>query len=193
MLEIVPNALPIAPPQRHTVQFYEDEASLTQTVATFVGAGLGAGDSVIIIATGEHRAAFCARLRAQSIDVEHAVADGQLTLLDARESLAKFMIDDEPDWDRFRSVIGGLLDTVVHNRRRQRVLAYGEMVDLLWRDGNRAAAIRLEELWNDLARIYSFELLCAYVLDNFYKQGDAAQLEKICDLHSESKSTEIGR
>ena len=30
--------------------------------------------------------------------------------------------------------------------------AFGEMVDLLWRDGNAKAALRLEELWNDAGK-----------------------------------------
>lgn len=42
------------------------------------------------------------------------------------------------------------------------VAAFGEMVALLWADGKMDAAIKLEELWNDLAHTNSFSLLCAY-------------------------------
>ena len=38
--------------------------------------------------------------------------------------------------------------------------AFGEMVALLWAEGNHAAAIRLEELWNDLQKVaFIFTLL----------------------------------
>ena len=36
------------------------------------------------------------------------------------------------------------------------------MVALLWHQGNVAAAIELETLWNDLAEDRRFSLLCAY-------------------------------
>jgi hypothetical protein len=45
------------------------------------------------------------------------------------------------------------------------VRAYGEMVDILWQAGNRDAAIRLEEYWNELAKLQTFSLFCAYRLD----------------------------
>jgi hypothetical protein len=40
------------------------------------------------------------------------------------------------------------------------------LVNLLWRAGQPAAAIRLEELWNDLARLYPFGLFCGHMLDS---------------------------
>ena len=176
--------------EHHVVQFYEDDQFLAKTVAKFIGAGLVADEPVIVIATEAHRAAFTTELRARAVDVDRACAGGQLILLDARETLAHFMIDDKPDWDRFRVTIGAVIDSACRGRKAQRVRAYGEMVDLLWRDGNRDGAIQLEELWNDLGRVYSFELLCAYVLDNFFKEGDREQFEKICGLHSHARPTE---
>ena len=52
-------------------------------------------------------------------------------------------------------------------RRRSRarpISAFGEMVAILWSKGNAEAAIRLEQLWNDLAQIHFFSLRCAYPL-----------------------------
>jgi len=56
------------------------------------------------------------------------------------------------------------------------------MVDVLWRDGQRTAALRLEELWNDLQTRHSFALLCAYAIGNFYKEP--AELEQVCAIHT---------
>ncbi len=39
---------------------------------------------------------------------------------------------------------------------------FGEMVALLWADGQTGAAVDLEAMWNELASQYSFSLLCAY-------------------------------
>src|SRR5438128_5645193 len=48
----------------------------------------------------------------------------------------------------------------------------------------RAAAILLEELWNELARLHSFTLLCAYSMGNFYMPGDGELFDKVCSRHS---------
>jgi hypothetical protein len=64
------------------------------------------------------------------------------------------------------------------------VRAYGEMVDVLWQRGERDAAIRLEEFWNDLARLQTFSLLCAYCIDHLDPQAYAGPLECVCRVHT---------
>lgn len=168
----------------HIVQFYEREDFLYDNVAHFLAAGLTAGEPVIVIATQAHRTAFATRLKLNAIDVAAVTATGQLTLLDAEETLAQFMVGDAPDWERFRQVVGAVIEKSRTGREGLRVRAYGEMVDLLWRAGNRQAAIALEELWNDLSHEHSFSLLCAYVMGNFYRSGDTDPFEHVCRTHS---------
>jgi PAS domain S-box-containing protein len=68
---------------------------------------------------------------------------------------------------------------------RKRVRAFGEMVALLWAQGNKAAAIRLEELWNDLARTQSFALFCAYPMSAFAEPAnDGISLGDVCTCHT---------
>jgi hypothetical protein len=62
------------------------------------------------------------------------------------------------------------------------VRAYGEMVDILWREGKIDAAIELEQLWNELASKYSFTLLCTYSVDSLLK-GDCKGVDLICGTH----------
>jgi signal transduction histidine kinase len=64
------------------------------------------------------------------------------------------------------------------------------MVDVLWKDGNTEGAIRLEELWNDLAATYSFSLLCAYAMGNFYKATHDHAFRDVCRQHSRVVPTE---
>ena len=174
----------------HAVQFYKDEGFLADTVAAFIGAGLVAGEPVVVIATEAHRQAFCDRLRARSVDVSRACLSGQLTLLDARATLEKFMLGDEPNAERFRETVGGVLERVTAGHQDQLVCAYGEMVDLLWRDGHADAAIQLETLWNDLGQHYRFRLLCAYELDNFFRGADGERFARICSLHTHAAPSE---
>jgi signal transduction histidine kinase len=175
-------------PHHHAVQFYEEEGFLFDTVGEFVGAGLRAGDRIVIIATTAHHAGFAQRLDESVVD--SAIASGQLTILDARETLAKFMIGDMPDPDLFRDVLGRILAKMQGDDPLVPIRAYGEMVDLLWRAGNSRAAIRLEELWNEASNAHSFSLLCAYVMGNFYKEGDAAHFMEVCRNHTHVIPTE---
>lgn len=177
------------PDPSHAVQFYEEEEFLFDTVAQFLAAGLLARDQLVVIATDPHRVAFARRLEA--FGVEQAIDAGQLTFVDAREMLSKFMVGTMPDADLFRDTLARLIAKVKGDGpRRPRLRAYGEMVDLLWRDGNARAAIRLEELWNEAGKEHSFSLLCAYVMGNFYQEGDAARFLEVCRNHSHVIPTE---
>ena len=79
--------------------------------------------------------------------------------------LAEFMVGGLPHPDRFTRIIGGAIRSSRSGRENMPVLAFGEMVDILWRDNNPEGAIRLEALWNELAKTCSFTLFRAYALD----------------------------
>ena len=81
---------------------------------------------------------------------------------------------------RFKAVIGAVIAKSSNVWTGALVRAYGEMVDLLWRDGNPEAAIRVEELWNDLAQSHVFSLLCAYPMGNFLKESHSAGFDAVC-------------
>jgi len=181
-----------APPagSEHSVQFYEDETFLHETVARYVGAGLLAEEPVVVIATGPHSQAFQESLRAKGFDVERACAAGRLTFLDAHATLAELLAGGMPDWERFRSRIGGLIDDLLAASERKRIRFYGEMVDVLWREGSPQAAIRLEEFWNDLGGIQPFSLLCAYRMGNFFKEAHGELFAGICRTHDHVSPSE---
>jgi signal transduction histidine kinase len=174
----------------HTVQFYENDRYLVDVVAEFLANGLSAGQPAIVIATEAHRRAFSKAMKARGGKVDRARMSGQLLMLDARATLAQFMVGDLPDAAKFRASIGPVVERSRSLAGERGILAYGEMVDLLWRANNAAGAIRLEELWNELSADYEFSLLCAYAMGSF---GDAAHTEAfqaICGSHSHVLPTE---
>ena len=178
----------------HAVRFYEDEESLYRIVADFVGEGLTEGQPAIVIATPVHREEISRGLQAMSFDVGRLQAKGELVMLDAEETLSTFMKDGFPDPVAFRRSVGGVLDGAVAGRPKGTVRAYGEMVDCLWKNEATSAAIRLEVLWNQLAKSSNFSLLCGYCMGNFYKHG---AYEDICSHHTHvmsgaGKPTRIG-
>jgi DcmR-like sensory protein len=166
----------------HAVQFYGTDESLFTTVATFLSEGLVAGQPAIVIATAAHGAAIIEHLRGRLIDCDKAIGTGDLLILDAQEMLNLFMGPDGPDPDLFELHVGGLVGRVLDGRTRTPVRAYGEMVDVLWKEGHSDAAIKLEILWNKLALKHNFALLCGYAMGSFYKQ--TKHLEDICTQHT---------
>jgi signal transduction histidine kinase len=71
-----------------------------------------------------------------------------------------------------------------------RVVFFGEMVALLCADGNIDAALKLEQLWNDLARSHSFQLYCAYPMKVFDQESHSQAFLKICAEHTHVIPTE---
>ena len=134
----------------------------------------------------EHRAGIAERLRARGL-LDAADTHDAYLALDAAETLSQFTIDGEVDAVRFMEVIGGAISRAAQHGRQVRV--FGEMVSLLVVDGHPAAALRLEELWNDLQRAahptYAFSLFCAYPIDHFGGEVQQELFAEVCAAHSQ--------
>jgi signal transduction histidine kinase len=174
----------------HVVQFYEGEEFLADVVAHFLRAGFEAGEPALVIATEAHRRSVIERLVSQGVDVDGVCRSGRLVLLDARQTLAQFMVEGMPDWSRFKRTIGAALEKSRAAGGGTQVRAYGEMVDVLWQERHTQAALALEEQWNDLGRLHAFTLLCAYAMGNFRTSEDAEPFRQVCAAHSRVVPTE---
>jgi hypothetical protein len=166
----------------HFVQIWDDEAFLCEAAAEYIGTGLRRGEAAIVVASPSHRAAFVTRMEAHGVAARAALRRGRLVLLDAEETLARFTPGGMPDWQAFHALAGGLIAKL--RLEYPAVRAFGEMVDVLWQRGERAAAMRLEEFWTDLARLQTFSLLCAYRMDNLDAAAYRGPLECVCKGHT---------
>ena len=162
----------------HFVQLYQDPNLLGEAVARYIGAGLERGEAAIIIATSAHRATFLESIP----NGEAAMREGKLNVLDAERTLARFMANGMPQWLPFREAIGGLIAEL--RLRHPTVRAYGEMVDVLWQRGEREAALRLEQYWNELGQLQTFSLFCAYHMDPLDSAAYGGPLESVCKAHT---------
>jgi PAS domain S-box-containing protein len=181
------NALPHSlHPSAHSVQFYFEDRLLIEGLAGLVATALVSRDAAIIIATQVHRETLARELKDRDLDTTRAIADGRFVCLDASETLARIMLNGMPEPERFSRLMGGLISKARAAAKSEQVglVIFGEMVALLWAEGKHQAAIRLEELWNDLAAQYSFSLRCAYPMNGFHKQEHADSFAKICAAHS---------
>jgi PAS domain S-box-containing protein len=165
----------------HIVQFYENDDYLLSTLAEYVYTGLSMDDNCVVIATGDHLAALEEQLIIKGISNEQLHSE-QYLALDAAETLAKIMVKDMPDWDRFVRVVGSIVAKAT--KREQPMRAYGEMVALLWEEGNHNAVLKLEKFWNYLAKTYDFSLFCAYPLQTFSKHAHAHTFAAINNIHT---------
>ena len=166
----------------HFVQFYETDAFILNSISGFIGAGLGAGDAGIIVATKARRDGVEQLLRSYGLDTAAASAQGQYISLDAAETLSMFMVDGSPDPRRFADVVGDIITRAAAGRQRVRI--FGEMVALLCGEGNHNGAIHLEKLWNGLRERHAFSLFCAYPMTNFGGQALAESLGGVCAEHA---------
>lgn len=166
----------------HFVQFYESDGFLLNSLTGFIGKAIKSGDGAIVVATEAHRKALDELLLANGLDVAGARAGGGYVSLDATDALAKIMVDGAPDRVRFNDVIGGVVAGMTDGRARTR--AFGELVALLWAEGNFSAALRIEELWNELQKVLSFSLFCAYPMNGFDGERLVEPHNSVCSVHS---------
>src|SRR5687768_13283941 len=173
-----------AAPEEHLVQLYgSDDQLLTHNVGRYLAEGLRVGDGLVVIATRDHSDAIMRQLTIGGEDPATASRDGRLVVADAGDTLASFLVAGQPDRALFRRIIGAVLDGARRHSRTGHVRAFGEMVGLLWVAGDRPAALRLEEYWNELLRGSACSLFCAYPIDVFRGDERTSDLEAVLCAH----------
>jgi hypothetical protein len=168
-------------PGDHVCHVYQDEVGLLDTLSGFIGGGLWAGESAIVIATDLHLIRLEEMLRQTGLDLAHFRATDAYIPLSAEVCLSNFMDGGWPDNERFDAF---LRPTLLRARRGGReVRVFGEMVALLWARGQYAATVRLEHLWNRALEREKIRLVCGYPKGEL-AHGHAESIRQIDDSHS---------
>jgi hypothetical protein len=170
----------------HSVHFYDSDRALIQRLQSIFMSAFEIGNSVIIVATEEHYRQLSAALKRQIIDVVGLEAAGRLIFFEASEALEHFMVNGMPDRELFYNSIGRLLREAkcAASNSEMGLTVFGEMVAVLWDEGNREGALALETLWNELLSESAFHLHCAYPRSLFTHESQATQMQAICQGHS---------
>lgn len=169
-------------PRDHAVVYYDHDDEAVTSLLRYVVAGLGHGKRVLVVTRRHHQQALDEALRrVHAIDPDEARERGQYVTLDAQTTLDEFVVDGRPDRARFTTILGGLLHTA--HADGASVRAYGEMVGLLWEQGNVPAALELETLWNEMALVHDFHLRCGYPTAAVRGAG-LEEVARVCELHS---------
>jgi hypothetical protein len=176
--------LAAAGPRDHIVQLYQDQQFLNRAVCRFAAGAIANGEGVILVPTAAHWEAFRPRLEAEGVDVEGSQARGQLTVVDADELLPRFMRDAMPDAPVFLGLAAQVIAEARGQDRYPKVRWWGEMVNVLWEQGNVAASMSLEDQFDRLAKHHEIAIFCSFVMDNFNSEVHSRLLPRLGQNHS---------
>jgi hypothetical protein len=173
-----------AKPRDHIVQLYQDQEFLNRAVCRFAAAAIANGEGVILVPTVAHWDAFRPRMEAQGVDVKAAQERGQLTVVDADLLLPQFMHNAMPDAPVFLGLAADVITKARGGSEYPKVRWWGEMVNILWEQGNTAASMSLEDQFDRLAHDHDIAIFCSFVMDNFDGEVHTRMLPRLGENHS---------
>ncbi len=165
---------------RHAVAFHDTDADAVDAVATYLAAGIRGDERVVTVATAAHLVILDRSLRGLGVDVDAARGDGRLVEVDATRTVEAMLVAGAVDRGRFLGLVDRGLALGAPGRP---VRIFGEMVAVLWQRGQVAAALELEDRWNELAEVREFRLLCGYLVEAL-SEASLTEVGQVCAAHS---------
>jgi signal transduction histidine kinase len=172
--------------QEHSVQFYGEDSGLIESVSGYIGEVLEENNVALVVAIPAHREMLKRRLEERGIDMQRTIAESRYVEADAQETLSSFLVEGWPDAARYKQTIATFLTQLRGAAKGDppRLAILGEMVGLLWSQGRLEAAVRLEQLWNELQATESFSLRCVYPMQRLEHAQRAQGFLAICAEHT---------
>jgi hypothetical protein len=171
-------------PDGHIVQLYQDADFYGEAISHFAAEGLVRGESIILVATDPNWRNIAPRLESKGFQIADLFARGQLTLLDADETLPKFMAGGMPDGNIFKPLARETIEKARCGGKYPAVRWWGEMVNVLHVDGNGKASHRLEQFFDEVAHEESIAIFCSFLMDNYDPSIYDESLGNVCCTHS---------
>ena len=170
-------------PNGHIVQLYQDADFYGEAISHFAAEGLARGESIIIVATGPNWKNISGRLTSKGFTPDDLSRRGQLLLLDAEETLPKFLVGGMPDAKVFKPLAQATIDRARGGGKFPRVRWWGEMVNLLYVAGNQSGSTRLEELFDEVAHEQSIAIFCSFLMDKYDPKIYDGAFGDVCRTH----------
>lgn len=172
----------------HVAHLYDDVAPLVQRLTASTACALLHGEGALVVAVAPHAAAMAEALLERGLPVDVLRRSGRYVELDAEQLLAgAARPDGRVDLAELGAVLGRQLGLLAE--RCAGTVAYSELVDRLWRRGDAVSALRVEDLWNDLAHRHAFRLSCGYDSAVFERKGTAGEAVQALNAHSHVRCT----
>lgn len=167
--------LQMASSRIHQAYFYPDHDALTERLMRIVREAFAENRMAMFFLTKEHKEHLEGAMRGAGMDVDEALRDARLKLLDARK-LREHLFDGETiNKERFDAAFEKLLREAVESGRP--ITVCGEVVSLLWQESAFEGALQLEKLWDEMLQKYNLHLYCIYATPaNETQQARASSL-----------------
>jgi len=94
------------------------------------------------------------------------------------------MKDAMPDAPVFLGLAADVIANARGEARYPKVRWWGEMVNVLWEQGNVAASMSLEDQFDRLAKQHEIAIFCSFVMDNFNSEVHSRLLPRLGQNHS---------
>lgn len=170
------------PNNDHRVQFYSSNKALLSSLLDYINQGLQSDEVCLVIAKADTLRQIEKSLKLSTSELK---LNSKYIPMDAETTLAKIMVNELPDKRQFFDIVGKKLTEVAKSGKHIRV--YCEMTAMLWQKGNKPAVLKLEDLWNQLAKRRKFALYCTYPELHFVTYGEV--MDEIKHHHHEHAPT----
>ncbi|PTQ78012.1 MEDS domain-containing protein [Nitrosomonas ureae] len=171
-----------SPGNSHLVQVCENLSSQAEILTEYIREGLSNGEGIVIIARPELRKALADKMNSLGLDLDDLKAQSRIKILDANFLLSLFNFDDAIDKYSFIKYV--ITPVVEVKLKFGKVRTFGEMVDILWKNGHQNLAVELEGMWHDSCHENDFMHFCTYLLDSLEPAEYTDSLERICNSHN---------
>lgn len=131
-----------------------------ESVCDFATTGLELGDAVVLAVTNAH----AARIRRELLERGYRAGLAETAFLDAEDLAAELIGARGVRPAAYERLIVGEVSAAAARARSKRVRAYGEIVDVLWKQGREEDALALERRWHETCAGHPLRLLCGYRL-----------------------------
>lgn len=179
-------APPSLPRCAHLIQFYEAESFLYDAVSKFIlPSFFSTENAAVIVATRPHLDGLEAHLREQNLAPGLLKERGQLILVDAEALLPTLLNGGKVNNEAFESYFGKVFQDI--RKQYPKILAYGELVNILCERGTHLLAHELEQVWERFLASFGkdISLLCGYDMAVFEADGLSDVFQQICLSHSQ--------
>lgn len=167
----------------HIVQLYQDGDFYREAISHFAAEGLVRGESIILVATPDNWRNISTRLESKGFDLPVLFDRGQLTWLDAIETLPKFMKGGMPDGNVFKPLAHETIQKARCGGKFSAVRWWGEMVNILYVDGNGKASNKLEEFFDEVAHEETIPIFCSFLMDKYDPSIYDEAFINVCRTH----------
>ena len=172
--------------RRHEAVFYASGEQLLDEWTAIAEDTLNAGATFIIISFDARLDGLKAALEDRGVNIARAVRDGRYVSLSVPDAVSQWMVGGRLDETRFWTAATSIMFAAARasTAEQLQVVACGECAPSLCAKGDAESAIRLEQLWDEVAQTYHLDVFCAYASDGCRCDNPEEVLGRLRETHT---------